>query len=250
MTREQKTETFNQAASRNITIRRDQGMHGLRLENLSLQLENGAYLFSGLSLALEPGNRLVITGPLGCGKSSILRAILDKWEYGSGHIETPPREDILCLTQNAYMPLTTLKGIVTYPKPAKDYTDSAVAAALELAGMGHLVPDMNDTTKDATHWARLSGGQKQSVVFARAFLQKPPVLFLDEATSAMDTAAQEKFYSTVVDLLPESIIISISHRDVMKYHTLHANFRAQKVDVMPVETERYKPGAPGRGGPA
>lgn len=241
-------QAFDQTASRSIGVRHNPDAAGMKFNDLTLQLADGTTLFSGFSLTLEPGDRLVITGPLGSGKSSILRAALDKWEFGSGTIETPDRSKILCLTQKPYMPLTCLKGVVAYPKAAEKYTDADVVAALEQAGMGHLAADMNDKSKDGSYWqSRLSGGQQQSVVFARAFLQKPPVLMLDEATSAMDAAAQDRFYTTAVEQLPESIIISISHRpEVMKHHTLHAEFVNRTIRIQPLAAGRSgpKPEAP------
>ncbi|MBI2233695.1 MAG: ATP-binding cassette domain-containing protein [Micavibrio aeruginosavorus] len=248
MTNAAPKQDFSQASSRAIGVSHNKDAKTLRFENLSLGLADGTVLFSGLSLTLEPGDRMVITGPLGCGKSSILRAALDKWEHGSGAIETPERSKILCLTQKPYMPLTCLKGIVAYPKAADQYSDADVAAALEKSNMGHLAAEMNDKNKDGSYWqSRLSGGQQQSVVFARAFLQKPPVLMLDEATSAMDAASQERFYSMTVAQLPESIIISISHRpEVMKHHTLHAEFVNRTIQVRPLSADRSgpKPGVP------
>lgn len=243
MTNAAPKQDFSQAVSRSIDVIHNKDAKNLRFENLSLGLADGTTLFSGFSLTLEPGDRLMITGPLGCGKSSILRAALDKWEHGSGAIETPERAQILCLTQKPYMPLTSLKGIVTYPRPAEQYDDAAVAAALEQSGMGHLAADINDKSKDGSYWqSRLSGGQQQSVVFARAFLQKPPVLMLDEATSAMDAASQERFYGMTVAQLPDSIIISISHRpEVMKHHTLHAEFVNRTIRVQPIAAGRPGP---------
>ena len=245
-------QTFAQASTNAINICKIKGSDQLRFDNLSLQLQDGSFLFSDFSLALKPADRLVITGPMGCGKSSILRATRGLWSYGTGTIDIPETARSLILSQKPHFPLTTLKGIVAYPRFACDFEDFQVSAALNKVGMGRLVQEMNDPEKDGAYWlSRLSGGEQQSIAFARALLQKPDILMLDEATSAMHGEAQDSFYDLVVKTLPKSIIISISHRpEVIKFHTLHAVFNNKKIDVAPVTTPGYKPGAPGPGGPA
>jgi putative ATP-binding cassette transporter len=242
------SQSFTEAAVRNITIKNDHVETCMRFDTLSLQLENGTVLFKNFSIALKPGDRMVITGPLGCGKSSILRAALGKWPTGSGHIDTVDQKRIVCLTQNTYFPLTSLKGIATYNRHAHEFSDALVADALARVGMGDLAADMNDKTKDGVYWSRLSGGQRQSIAFARPLLLNPDILLLDEATAAMDGSAQEKFYDMITKALPKAIIISISHRpEVMKFHTIHAQFVEKTIVVTSLETARYKPDDLGAG---
>ncbi len=208
----------------------------VQFDNLSLNLADGTPLFSDFSLTLNPGDRLAITGAMGSGKSSIFRAMRNLWMNGSGRIEMPASASTLVLTQKAYFPLTSLKGIIAYPHAAEDYTDSDAEEALRKIGMERLIPDMNDSVKDGPYWAsRLSGGEQQSIAFARAVLQKPDILMLDEATAAMHEEAQEKFYSLITKELPGSIIISISHRmEVVKHHTIRAKLEKQRITIEPV----------------
>jgi putative ATP-binding cassette transporter len=238
-------ETAN-AMDPKITVR-ESDSNAVRFDSLTLELQDGTPLISDFSLELKPGDKLVLTGANGSGKSTLFRSMKHIWMHGSGSIDMPDPEKTLMLPQKPYFPLISLKGIIAYPHRAEDYTDEEVAQALTDIGMGHLIPEMNDLQmadengtpllkKDGVYWSsRLSGGQQQSIAIARALVQKPNLLMMDEATSAMDAASQEKAYKLLTQNLPDSIIISISHRTgVIKFHTLHARLENRKITVEPI----------------
>jgi ABC-type uncharacterized transport system fused permease/ATPase subunit len=92
---------------------------------------------------------------------------------------------ILFLPQKPYLPIGTLRDVVSYPMPAGGVDDATLREALEAVGL----PELTGRLDEAGHWAlQLSPGEQQRIAFARALVQKPDWLFLDEATSAVDEA--------------------------------------------------------------
>lgn len=234
-------QSFTSATQNPIIIQRVPPMRGMVINDLSIYRPDGTPLIEPFSLILQPGDRLMISGPSGCGKSSILRAAHGLWPWGSGNIGLGESMRKLIIAQKPHLPLTNLKGIVSFPDFSHQHDDAAVATALKKAGLGNLVPDMNDNTKDGSYWERLSGGEKQRISFARALLLKPDILMLDEVTASLDIKAQDELYSAVLDTLPQAIIVSISHRmELAKYHNRHASIENRKFslkDTFPVSPE-------------
>ena len=190
---------------------------GLILDGLTLLRHNGDALLSDVSLAARPGDAVLIRGPSGCGKTSLLRALAGLWPFGSsGRIARPPKESIMFVPQKAYMPQGSLLQSVCYPAPQAGRAD--VAAALETCRLTHLVPLLD---KEDNWQQRLSPGEQQRIAFARVLLARPAAILLDEATSALDEPTEAHLYTTLRRSLPESIIVSIGHRNTLEaFHNL------------------------------
>jgi len=208
-----------------------------RLDIKDLLLTNpvtGAELVKPFSMTLQSGDRLVLTGVAGSGKSSLLRVLGGLWDHKSGEITVQNDARILCVPQKPYLPLTALRGVICYPGDAADFTDTQIADALTAAGLERLLPDMDNEEKDGAYWARtLSGGEQQRLAFARIFLHKPDVLMLDEVTSSLDPAGEQEMYSRLIERLPDTTIISIAHREkVMTFHTMHAHIEKQTLRIV------------------
>ncbi len=103
---------------------------------------------------------------------------------------------------------------MSLPADAERFTDLAVAAVLHEAGLGEFIERMNDPDAGGTPWDMiLSGGQKQKVVLARILLHKPTIIFLDEATGALDSASKMRFHEALKTRCPQAIVISIMHEE-------------------------------------
>jgi putative ATP-binding cassette transporter len=126
--------------------------------------------------------------------------------------------DAMFLSQVPYLPLGDLRSVLSYPRRECTVRDEEIAAALDAVALGHLSTRLNEVTD----WAKeLSPGEQQRVAFARVLLQKPSVIFLDESTSAIDEGQEFAIYRMLNDRLPNSIIVSVTHRGTVKEHHDH-----------------------------
>ncbi len=187
----------------------------LALDHVQLALPNGKNLLASASATIVPGERVLLRGPSGSGKSTLFRAIAGIWPFGRGKIHAPREFDTLFLPQRPYFPMGTLREALAYPAAPGAFTDDQLRAALADVGLAHLA-ERFDTT--AIWSQQLSGGEQQRVAIARALLQEPRWLFLDEATSNLDPAAETTLYTLLCSRLPASAIISIAHRPEVAQH--------------------------------
>jgi putative ATP-binding cassette transporter len=165
---------------------------------------------------VSPGERVLIVGETGAGKSTLFRAIAGIWQWGAGTILTPPVDSMAFLPQRPYLPLGTLRYVLTYPAAAKDFSDHDVRAALDRCRLSNLIERLDE----AARWDKeLSLGQQQRLAFVRLILHKPSWVFLDEATSALDQESQHCVMTLFDEELKNSTLLSIGHRpDLSEYH--------------------------------
>src|SRR6185295_2080639 len=127
----------------------------------------------------------------GAGKSTLFRAIAGIWPYWKGRIALPKGAKLLFLPQRAYLPIAALKQAVAYPTDAAGIGDEEAIAALSAVGLQHLVGELGRNE----NWAQLlSGGEQQRLAIARALLNKPDWLFMDEPTAALPDDDQAALY--------------------------------------------------------
>jgi putative ATP-binding cassette transporter len=175
-------------------------------------------LIKELTLALRPGDALLITGDSGCGKSSLLRAIAGLWHTGSGVIHHPPLEDLFFLPQQPYLQSGTLRSQLIYPSAQSSLGDEQLLEILEQVHLPHLAERLGGL--DAVHdWEKLlSVGEQQRLAFGRVLVHEPSIVILDEATSALDSGNEASLYGRLRD--SGTTLISIAHRAaVLRHHT-------------------------------
>jgi len=196
------------------------------VDRLDVRLPDGERIVAAEHVAFPAGERVLVTGPSGSGKSTLFRAIAGIWPFGSGRVMVPKGAKVMLLPQRPYFPLGTLAAAVGYPAKAGTFDDARIAEALVAVGL----PELVERLGEEAHWNRmLSLGEQQRLGIARALLQAPDYLFLDEATASLDEAAEAALYRLLQERLKDTTIISIGHRS-----TLGA-FHGRRVVLVPDE---------------
>ncbi|MBU8813430.1 ABC transporter ATP-binding protein/permease [Mycolicibacterium goodii] len=191
----------------------------VELKKVEVRTPDGRQLIKPLDMRLEIGDTLVITGPSGSGKTTLLRSLAELWPFTSGTLTRPcgPNETMF-LSQMPYVPLGDLRAVVSYPAETGSVGDERLAYTLSKVALPHLVERL-DEVQD---WAKvLSPGEQQRIAFARILLTKPKVVFLDESTSALDEGLEFLLYQLVRTELPDTILVSVSHRTTVEQHHTH-----------------------------
>ena len=196
----------------------------LTVEGMDLYLPDGQPLLADVNLSLLRGDTVLLGGGSGSGKSTLLRAIAGIWPFGRGEIRTPHDSRVLFLPQKPYLPIGTLREVVSYPLPTCGVGDVTLSEALEAVGL----PGLAGRLSEAGHWAlQLSPGEQQRIAFARALVQRPDWLFLDEATSAVDEATEARLYRLVRERLAGTTVFSVGHRATLRtFHSRQLLVRA------------------------
>ena len=211
----------NQAARELPTLTTVDSHDGsVELKRVEVRTPSGAQLVDPLDVRLEPGETLVITGRSGAGKTTLLRSLAQLWPYTSGTLCRPTEDHAtMFLSQMPYVPLGDLRTVVSYPANSGEISDENLMRALSQVALSHLSNRLND----AQDWAKvLSPGEQQRIAFARVLLTRPRAVFLDESTSALDEGLEFALYDLVRTELPNTILVSVSHRHtVEQHHTRH-----------------------------
>jgi vitamin B12/bleomycin/antimicrobial peptide transport system ATP-binding/permease protein len=181
----------------------------LVLEDVEVRLPNGEVLLSDVDVSVREGQSIVLSGPSGSGKTTLFRVLAGLWPFGRGRIGQPQGARMLFLPQKPYLPVGSLKEVLSYPDMPEQHSDEACREVLKACGLAPLAVRL----KEQANWSLvLSGGEQQRLAFARALLYRPNWLFLDEATSALDAAAEAQMYALVRARLAGAAIISVAHR--------------------------------------
>ena len=211
------------AAQSGGIVARGAAQDGYSADDLQIDLPTGQRLLDAGGLALAPGQRVLVSGASGSGKSTLFRALAGIWPFGRGAITHPENPRVLFLPQKPYLTIGTLREQLCYPSAPDAFDNQALIAALHDCRLPAFTARLDETQ----HWAQLlSGGEQQRIAFARALLQRPDWIFMDETTSALDEETEAALYGLLHARLPGSAVISIGHRSSLRQlHTGHIEIR-------------------------
>jgi len=195
----------------------------LEFSDVSFRYAANTPLIDNLSLVAEPGQTIAIVGPTGAGKTTLVNLMMRFYEIDSGeirldgtNIQAMTRDDLRSrmgmVLQDAWLFGGTIRDNIAYGRP--DATEDEILDAARVTYVDrfvHSLPDGYDTVLD-DEGSNISSGEKQLVTIARAFLARPSVLILDEATSSVDTRTEVLVQHAMKALRADRTSFVIAHR--------------------------------------
>jgi ATP-binding cassette subfamily B protein len=195
----------------------------VEFENVRFSYPDGRRVFEEFNLKIEPGQRVGLVGRSGCGKSTLFALVQRLYDVQGGRIMIDG-QDIARVTQEslsqaiAVVPQdislfhrTILENIRYGRQGASDDEVRAAAVAAHCVGFIEALPDGFNTIV-GDRGVKFSGGQRQLIAVARAFLKDAPILLLDEATSSLDSESEDAVRAALDDLMRGRTVIAIAHR--------------------------------------
>jgi putative ATP-binding cassette transporter len=188
----------------------------ITIQGLTVAQHDGLVVIDEADTVISLGERVLLAGASGTGKSTLIRAIAGLWPWGSGRVLLPEAARIAFLPQNAYLPPGTLRQVIEYPASVEPHEDKEIIAALNRCGLKRLGSRLDDNER----WDRvLSGGEQQRLAFARLLVQRPDIILMDGATAALDATSQEQMMNLLREELSGCTVITVGQGpELEEYH--------------------------------
>lgn len=206
----------------------------IHLRGLDIEQYDGTLMIDDAEAIVKPGEKVLVKGDSGTGKSTLIRAMAGLWPWGSGKILKPEEAEFAFMPQRPYFPLGTLRQALLYPHAEQKVDEEKIHDALTRCGLDHLIPRLDE----AESWSQiLSGGEQQRAAFARVMIRPPDILIMDEPTSSLDELSQFRMMEYMRDYLPKTTVIHVGHRPGLeRFHDREIKL-VRKVRGGPATTE-------------
>jgi vitamin B12/bleomycin/antimicrobial peptide transport system ATP-binding/permease protein len=200
----------------------------VHLRHLSIKLHDARLMIDGAETIISAGEKVLVKGVAGSGKSTLIHAMAGLWPWGSGEILLPDGASIAFMPQRPYFPIGTLRTALHYSHTTDDIPEDKIKDTFIRCGLEHLIPRLDETDR----WSSLlSGSEQQRFAFARVLIRPPDILIMDEATSSLDELSQFRMMEYMRDLLPDTMVIHAGHRAGLEpFHSRQIDLVRQEID--------------------
>ena len=215
------TEDMSELESRITYVDGEAGT--LTINDLEIVSPAGSDRLKETQVVVKAGERVLIVGAPGTGKTLLFRALAGLWPWGAGTISRPKNEEMLYLpTGTPYLPRGSLKEVLAYPLEVEKFSEEGFTRSLARLGLDRLVPLLNETRR----WDReLSQDEQLGLALARIVMQSPPWLLIDDMLGGLDDQAMERVADIFSHELQHTSIIHIGRaaqaRDPLFHRVLH-----------------------------
>ena len=182
----------------------------LIIDHLEIASPSGCTRLQGGRVEVEPGERVLVLGEAGVGKTLLFRALAGLWPWGSGRILLPHGQHLYCIPRTPYVPPGTLKEALAYPSAVDQFKEPDYGAVLQRLGLGRLVARLEESRR----WDHeLNEDEQQAIAFARLMLHAPRWILVDEALDFIATDTRERIREVFSRELAHSGVIYIGRAD-------------------------------------
>jgi vitamin B12/bleomycin/antimicrobial peptide transport system ATP-binding/permease protein len=202
------TDVLHDIESRITVVAGDPGK--ISIEDLEIASPAGATMLQEKKVEIKAGERVLIVGESGTGKTLLFRALAGLWPWGAGRVAHPSGEELLYMPRTPYLPPGTLREVLAYPSATEAFEASAYARALVRLKLERLVP-LLDVSRRWDH--ELSEDEQQTLAFARVALHAPPWVLIDEVLDSLDEDARQDILDLFVKDLSHTAVIHIGRAD-------------------------------------
>src|SRR5450631_3686119 len=202
------TDVLHDVAGRIAYVAGDPGE--IRIEDLEIASPAGCTMLKEKKVQIKAGERILIVGESGTGKTLLFRALAGLWPWGAGRVGHPRGEELHFMPRTPYLPPGTLREILAYPSKAETFEGSAYANALVRLKLDRRVPMLDAPER----WDRnLSEDEQQTLAFARVVLHAPPWVLIDEVLDSLDADARQGILDIFAKDLAHTGVIYIGRTD-------------------------------------
>jgi vitamin B12/bleomycin/antimicrobial peptide transport system ATP-binding/permease protein len=202
------TDVLHDVESRIAFVTGDPGK--IRIDDLEIASPAGATMLQEKKIEIRAGEKILIVGESGTGKTLLFRALAGLWPWGAGQVAHPRGEELLYMPRTPYLPPGTLREVLAYPSATATFDAAAYAKALVRLKLDRLVP-LLDVSRRWDH--ELSEDEQQTLAFARIVLRAPPWILIDEVLDSLEEDARRAVFDIFTEDLQHTGIIHIGRAE-------------------------------------
>jgi putative ATP-binding cassette transporter len=206
------TDVLHDVQSRIDFVAGDPGKFSI--DELEIASPAGATMLAERKVEIKAGERVLIVGESGTGKTLLFRALAGLWPWGAGRVAHPGGEELLYMPRTPYLPPGTLREVLAYPSTTESFDTGAYPRALGRLNLERLVPMLDVSQR----WDReLGEEEQQTLALARVVLHAPPWVLMDEVLDSLDEDTHQRILDIFAKDLERTGLIHIGRADASEH---------------------------------